>query len=120
MEQVSTDEGQIWRQKTIVELRDRYELLNPYDWSHKFKDEKGVIFDGEGMVEEDLQAVRRSDILIVNVDNYGFGTASELTYAYYQGKGTYTYGKHSTHPFVKYHTSHEFENLDKIIEHLLR
>ncbi len=119
MQLVSTDEGQIWRQKAIVELRDKYELLNPYDWVHKYKDEKtGVIFDSEGMVTADLSAIDKSNLLIVNVDNHGFGTTSELTYGYYQGKGTYTYGKYLNHPFVSYHASHKFDNLDDIIEYL--
>jgi len=121
IEVVTKEESAEWRLKCILRLQRHYEILNPCAWSHEYKDEdSGLIFDAEGMVKRDMSAIDKSDILIVNVDNHGWGTASELTYAYMMGKGTYVYGKHSTHPFVQHHTSHPFENLDEIIEHLLK
>ncbi len=80
----TTDQEQEWRSIATNELCDLYEILNPLD-----RDFRGTKFDAVNsttIVKEDMAALDHSNVVLVNAEKPGWGTAMETFYAHMKGK----------------------------------
>jgi len=80
----TTDKEQEWRSIATIELQDLYEILNPLD-----RDFRGTRFDvvnSTKIVKEDMAEVDHSNVVLVNAEKPGWGTAMEVFYAHMKGK----------------------------------
>jgi len=82
--------------------------------------EKLVLSKYKEIVEKDLEKVRRSDgiIAIIN-DKKSIGTLQEMVYAFLAKKPVYVMAFNSAnHPWVKYHATEIFTDLNHLEEYL--
>ena len=80
----TTDQEQEWRSIATNELQDFYEILNPLD--RDFRGTKFDVVNSTTIVREDMAAVDHSNVVLVNAEKPGWGTAMEIFYAHMKGK----------------------------------
>ena len=80
----TTDQEQEWRSIATNELQDLYEILNPLD--RDFRGTKFDVVNSATIVREDMAAVDHSNVVLVNAEKPGWGTAMEIFYAHMKGK----------------------------------
>ena len=80
----TTDQEQEWRSIATNELQDLYEILNPLD--RDFRGTKFDVVNSTTIVREDMAAVDHSNVVLVNAEKPGWGTAMEIFYAHMKGK----------------------------------
>jgi len=71
---VSLKTAQLWRKKIMLALKGKYTFINPLDYFYNG--------DYRTTVNNDKRAIGASDIMIVNLNDCGWGTAMEVHLAY--------------------------------------
>jgi nucleoside 2-deoxyribosyltransferase len=111
-----------WRQAATKTLEYKYNILDPTAGKDLFA--PGVnteIYTPQQIVESDLAAIMRSDIILAEVSRTDIpyhGTSMEIAYAYNQGKTIYVWGNCRSY-WIRYHATQIFDELADALEHLL-
>lgn len=125
----------------VIEAEGKIEIINPF--FDVEREDKDVLLDTEttlssqatrkerygltdeqckNLVERDLDLINTSDGVIVIIDgNISYGTIQEMVYAYAYGKPIFAYiaNGHSGHPWLRYHASKIFTDLEELKKYLL-
>jgi len=80
----TTDEEQEWRKIATKKLKDLFEILNPLDMD--FRGTKFDVVNSTTIVKQDMASIDHSNVVLVNAEKPGWGTAMEVFYAHMKGK----------------------------------
>lgn len=85
------------------------------------RDYRGVEHDdgtAERIVKDDLADIRESDIILVNAPRPSWGTAMEVFYSASIGKNVVTVAPDPLSPWLAYHSTRVFNNLNDALSHI--
>jgi len=80
----TTDQEQEWRKIATKGLEDLFEILNPLD--RDFRGTKFDVVNSTTIVKQDMASIDYSNVVLVNAEKPGWGTAMEVFYAHMKGK----------------------------------
>jgi nucleoside 2-deoxyribosyltransferase len=114
----SLSEANKWRLYAKEKLEAAgYDVINPLDGKRD-----GIEYDAHEIVRDDLAAIRRSHVLLVEMDNPRLpyiGTSMEIFFASTYGKTVILWGRANKKSYwLRAHAHRWFRSLDEAIEHL--
>jgi len=80
----TTEREQEWRRTATKSLEDLFEILNPL--KRDFRGTKFNVVNSTKIVNADLAEIDHSNVVLVNAEKSGWGTAMEVFYAHMKGK----------------------------------
>lgn len=108
---LTQEEANKWRAYVIDKLVNRYNFINPARRIFEYSNFKYI-------VESDKEDLDNSDIILINHLFASDGTAMEQLYSWQQGKEILVVVNGSHSPWIKYHSSHIFGDIDSCICYL--
>jgi nucleoside 2-deoxyribosyltransferase len=108
----SDDECNKWRSQAKERLSEKYDILDPMCRDYRGTEDN----DYKEIVENDLSDIIKSDIILANCYKPSAGTSMELVYAKMMGKKIFSVG--SSSPWIKYHSTLMFDDIEKAIDML--
>jgi nucleoside 2-deoxyribosyltransferase len=110
-----------WRKKATAVLEPLYKIIDPTAGKDLYA--PGVntdVYTPAQIVETDLDAIRKSDILLVEIsrDDIPYhGTSMEIVYGRLWGKDIIVWGGCRSY-WVRYHADHIFDTLEEAVEYI--
>lgn len=120
IDRVSAEYATGWRQKAKRILREvGLDVIDPTEGKElEREDVNTTLYTPAEIVETDLRAIERSDVLLVEMsrdDIPYIGTSMEIRQAYVWGKKIVVWGNPTSY-WVRYHADYICEGLDEAIE----
>lgn len=108
-----------WRNSAATSLRlAGAAVVNPMERDFRGREEEHA----DELVARDKEDIESCDVLLVNANSPGWGTAMECLYAISMGKRVVAFATHasapSVSPWLRCHTHAIFDSLDSALAHL--